>query len=56
MALAMQPVIAGANILDFTLSAKADQLLSGKGNPLAIQIISSNEMDAEVIGHYVSDI
>lgn len=56
VALAMQPVIAGANILDLTLSAKADQLLSGKGNPLAIRIISSNEMDAEVIGHYVGDI
>jgi branched-chain amino acid transport system substrate-binding protein len=56
VALAMQPVIAGANILDITLSAKADQLLSGKGNPQAIRIISSNEIDAEVMAHYVGDI
>lgn len=52
VALAMQPVIAAANILDITCSAKAEGVLSGRGNPLGIRIISSNEIDAEAIAHY----
>lgn len=53
VALAMQPVIAAAGILDITCSAKAEAVLSGKGNPLAIRIISSNEMDAEALVTYL---
>lgn len=49
VALAMQPVIARANILDITAVAKADPILSGEGNPLAIRINSSNGQDAGVI-------
>ena len=47
--LAMQPVIARANILDITAVAKADPILSGEGNPLAIRINSSNGQDAGVV-------
>jgi len=47
--LAMQPVIARANILDITAVAKADPILSGEGNPYAIRINSSNGQDAGVI-------
>ncbi|WP_244642245.1 ABC transporter substrate-binding protein [Chelatococcus reniformis] len=53
VALAMQPVIAAANILDITCSAKAEAVLSGKGNPYGIRIISSNEIDADAIARYV---
>lgn len=56
VALAMQPIIAAANILDITCSAKAEAILSGKGNPMAIRIISSNEIDAEAIASYVIDV
>ncbi len=56
VALAMQPIIAAANILDITCSAKAEGVLSGKGNDLAIRIISSNEIDADAIASYVIDI
>ncbi|UPJ48424.1 ABC transporter substrate-binding protein [Bradyrhizobium sp. 200] len=56
VALAMQPIIAAANILDITCSAKAEAILSGKGNAMAIRIISSNEIDAEAIANYVIDI
>jgi branched-chain amino acid transport system substrate-binding protein len=47
--LAMQPVIARANVLDITAVAKADPILSGEGNPYAIRINSSNGQDAGVI-------
>ena len=47
--LAMQPVIARANILDITAVAKADPILSGEGNPYAIRINSSNGQDAGVV-------
>ena len=40
--LAMQPVIARANILDITAVSKADPILSGERQPLAIRINSSN--------------
>jgi branched-chain amino acid transport system substrate-binding protein len=56
VALAMQPVIAAADILDITCSAKAEGVLSGRGNPLAIRIISSNEIDAEAIARYAVEI
>ncbi|MDX3810398.1 MAG: ABC transporter substrate-binding protein, partial [Bosea sp. (in: a-proteobacteria)] len=56
VALAMQPIIAAADILDITCSAKAEAVLSGKGNPLAVRIISSNEIDANALADYVIDI
>jgi branched-chain amino acid transport system substrate-binding protein len=56
VALAMQPIISAANILDITCSAKAEAVLSGKGNALAIRIISSNEIDADALANYVIDI
>jgi ABC-type branched-chain amino acid transport systems, periplasmic component len=56
VALAMQPIIAAANILDITCSAKAEAVLSGKGNSMAIRIISSNEIDADAIASYVIDV
>ena len=56
VALAMQPIISAANILDITCSAKAEAVLSGKGNAQAIRIISSNEIDAEALAGYVIDI
>ncbi|MFT4096611.1 MAG: ABC transporter substrate-binding protein [Rhodoblastus sp.] len=56
VALAMQPIISAANILDITCSAKAEAVLSGKGNAQAIRIISSNEIDADAIASYVIDI
>lgn len=53
--LAMQPIIAAADVLDITCSAKAEAVLSGRGNPLAIRIISSNKIDANVIADHVID-
>ena len=51
--LAMQPVIARANILDITAVSKADPILSGEGNPYAIRINSSNGQDGGVIARYI---
>ena len=52
--LAMQPVIARAGILDITAISKADQILSGGGNPLAIRLNSSNSQDGRVIAQYIA--
>ena len=53
--LAMQPVIARAGILDITAISKADPILSGEGNPLAIRFNSSNALDGAVIAKYIAD-
>ncbi len=53
--LAMQPILARANILDITAVSKADLILAGQSNPLAIRINSSNGFDAGVIARYVAD-
>ncbi|SFH60838.1 ABC transporter substrate-binding protein [Albimonas pacifica] len=53
--LAMQPVIARAGILDITAISKADPILSGEGNPLAIRFNSSNALDGAVIAKYIVD-
>ncbi len=53
--LAMQPILARANILDITAVSKADLILAGQSNPLAIRINSSNGFDAGVIAKYVAD-
>lgn len=52
--LAMQPVIARAGVLDITAISKADQILSGGGNPLAIRLNSSNAQDGHVIAEYLA--
>lgn len=54
--LAMQPVIARAGVLDITAISKADPILSGEGNPLAIRLNSSNSQDGAVIAAYIAAI
>jgi branched-chain amino acid transport system substrate-binding protein len=49
--LAMQPVIARGGVLDITAISKADPILSGEGNPLAIRLNSSNSQDGAVIAN-----
>ena len=53
--LAMQPVISRAGILDITAISKADPILSGEGNPLAIRLNSSNSQDGAVIADYLAN-
>lgn len=52
--LAMQPVIARAGVLDITAVSKADEILSGKGNPLAVRMNSSNAQDGFVLANYIA--
>jgi branched-chain amino acid transport system substrate-binding protein len=54
--LAMQPVFARAGILDITTVSKADPILSGEVNPLAIRLNSSNSQDGAVIANYIANI
>jgi branched-chain amino acid transport system substrate-binding protein len=54
--LAMQPVINRAGVLDITAISKADPILSGEGNPLAIRLNSSNTQDGAVIANYIATI
>jgi branched-chain amino acid transport system substrate-binding protein len=51
--LATQTVIARAGILDITAISKADQILTGGGNPLAIRLNSSNAQDGRVIAEHL---
>lgn len=53
--LALQPVISRAGILDITAISKADPILSGEGNPLAIRMNSSNAQDGAVIADYIAN-
>ena len=53
--LAMQPVIARAGIMDITAISKADPILSGEGNPLAVRLNSSNAQDGAVIAKFIQD-
>jgi branched-chain amino acid transport system substrate-binding protein len=53
--LAMQPVINRAGILDITAISKADPILSGEGNPLAVRLNSSNSQDGAVIANYIAN-
>ena len=50
----MQPVIARAGVLDITAISKADQILSGAGNPLAVRLNSSNAQDGRVIAEHLA--
>ena len=52
--LAMQPVISRAGVLDITAISKADPILSGEGNPLAMRLNSSNAQDGAVIANYIA--
>lgn len=52
--LAEQPVISRSGITDITAISKADPILSGKGNPLAIRLNSSNAQDGAVIAKYIA--
>ncbi len=54
--LALQPVISRAGILDITAVSKADPILSGEGNPLAVRINSSNGQDGAIIANYIANI
>ena len=54
--LAMQPVISRAGVLDITAISKADPILSGEGNPLAVRMNSSNSQDGAVIANYIATI
>ena len=54
--LAMQPVIARGGVLDITAISKADPILSGEGNPLAVRLNSSNSQDGAVIANYIANI
>jgi branched-chain amino acid transport system substrate-binding protein len=53
--LAMQPVINRSGILDITAISKADPILSGESNPLAIRFNSSNSQDGAVIADYIAN-
>lgn len=53
--LAMQPVINRAGVLDITAISKADPILSGEGNPLAVRLNSSNTQDGAVIADYIAN-
>jgi branched-chain amino acid transport system substrate-binding protein len=56
VALAMQPIIARAGILDITAMSKADAILNGKVNPLAVRINSSVGLDTEATANYLMNV
>ncbi|MDB5731075.1 MAG: branched-chain amino acid transporter binding protein, partial [Variovorax sp.] len=51
---AMQPVIARAGVLDITLFASADAVLSGEGNPLAIRLNASNLQGGAAVARVIA--
>ncbi|MBP0443806.1 ABC transporter substrate-binding protein [Roseomonas sp. SSH11] len=51
--LAIQTVLARAGVLDITAISKADQILTGGGNPLAVRLNSSNAQDGRVIAEHL---
>lgn len=53
--LAMQPVINRAGVMDITAISKADPILSGEGNPLAVRFNSSNAQDGAVVAKFIVD-
>ena len=54
VALAMQPVISRAGILDITMFASADAILSGEGNPLAIRLNASNSQGGAAVAQVIA--
>lgn len=55
VALAMQPVIARAGVLDITTFASADSILSGEGNPLAIRLNASNAQGGAAVAQVIAN-
>jgi branched-chain amino acid transport system substrate-binding protein len=55
VALAMQPVIARAGVLDITTFASADAVLSGEGNPLAIRLNASNSQGGAAVAQAIAN-
>ncbi|TAM33593.1 MAG: ABC transporter substrate-binding protein [Burkholderiaceae bacterium] len=55
VALAMQPVIARAGVLDITLFASADAVLSGEGNPVAIRLNASNSQGGAAVARVIAN-
>jgi branched-chain amino acid transport system substrate-binding protein len=51
--LAIQPLLARAGIIDITVLSKADGILAGTGNPLAVRMNSSNAMDSAAIAEWL---
>ena len=51
--LAMQAVLARANVLDITMISKADSILTSATNPLALRLNSANSQDAAIIAKYL---
>jgi branched-chain amino acid transport system substrate-binding protein len=54
VALAMQPVISRAGILDITMFASADAILSGEGNPLPIRLNASNTQGGAALAQVIA--
>ncbi len=55
VALAMQPVISRAGVLDITAFASADTILSGEGNPLAIRLNASNSQGGAAVAEVIAN-
>lgn len=55
VALAMQPVISRAGVLDITLFASADAILSGEGNPLPIRLNASNTQGGAAVAQVIAN-
>ncbi len=53
--LAMQPVLARAEIMDITAVSKADPIVAGTVNPYAVRINSSNGQDGSVIADILAN-
>lgn len=55
VALAMQPVISRAGILDITMFASADSILSGEGNPLPVRLNASNTQGGAAVAQVIAN-
>lgn len=55
VALAMQPVISRAGVLDITMFASADAILSGEGNPLPIRLNASNTQGGAAVAQVIAN-
>lgn len=53
--LAMQPILARADIMDITAVSKADPIVAGTVNPYAVRINSSNGQDGAVIADILAN-
>jgi branched-chain amino acid transport system substrate-binding protein len=55
VALAMQPVISRAGVLDITMFASADSILSGEGNPLPVRLNASNTQGGAAVAQVIAN-